>query len=178
MIAPSHGPIHNEVTSIIDRYTDWVSDSLQNSVVLAYVSMHGSTEAMANHLTEMLVDKGIRVDRFNLAVSDLGKIAMALVDAATIIVGSPTILAGAHPQVVPAVFLVNAMRPKLKFASVIGSYGWGGKTVEQISSLVSNLKLEILEPVMALGYPKEADFKALDRLANDIFEKHREAGII
>lgn len=177
MIAPSHGPIHNEVQSIVASYKDWVSDNLSNSVVLPYISMHGSTEAMVSHLTDALVDRGVRVDKFNLAVADLGRLAISLVDAATIVVGSPTILAGAHPQVVPAAFLVNALRPKLKFASVVGSYGWGGRTVEQIAGLISGLKLEILEPVMAVGFPKAADFAALDKLAEAIVEKHRGAGI-
>src|SRR3990172_4052297 len=104
--------------------------------------------------------------------------AMALVDAATIVVGSPTVLAGAHPKVISACFLANALRPKVKFASVIGSYGWGGKMGEQISETISNLKVELLEPVVIPGLPREEDYKALDRLASDILAKHKESGLV
>ncbi len=62
--------------------------------------------------------------------------------------------------------------------SIIGSYGWGGKTVEQLSGMIGNLKVEVLEPVMAKGYPKKSDFMALERLAEDILIKHKEYKII
>ena len=99
---------------------------------------------------------------------------MSLVDAATIVIGSPTILAGPHPGVIYATYLTNALRPKLKFASVIGSYGWGGRTVETISGLITDLRVELIQPVISKGYPREEDFKALDALADAILEKHRE----
>ena len=40
--------------------------------------------------------------------------------------------------------------------------------------MIPNLKVEILEPVLSKGFPKEADFKALDELATTIAEKHKE----
>ena len=50
--------------------------------------------------------------------------------------------------------------------------------VEQISALLGNLKAEIIEPVVAKGYPKEADFNALDALADLILARHKELGIV
>jgi len=103
---------------------------------------------------------------------------MALVDAATIVIGSPTVLVGPHPCAAYAAFLANALRPKARFASIIGSYGWGGKMVEQLATMMPNLKAEILEPALAKGEPKEADYVAMDRLADEILAKHKEAGIV
>ena len=51
---------------------------------------------------------------------DLGELAMALVDAATVVIGSPTVLVGPHPLAVYAAYLTNALRPKTKFVSIIG----------------------------------------------------------
>ncbi len=134
--------------------------------------MHGSTLAMVNHLVDILAEKGVTVERFDLAATDIGKLAMSLVDAATIVIGSPTVLTGAHPNVVYATYLANVLRPKTKFVSIIGSYGWGGKMVEQLAGLIPNLKVEILDPVIVKGYPKSEDFAALDKLAATIVEKH------
>lgn len=178
VIAPSHGPVYDKPEFIIDAYKDWVSDSVRNKVVVPYVSMHGSTEKMVSHLVDALIDRDISVVQFELSTVDLGKLAIALVDAATVVVGSPTVLAGAHPAAVYAAFMTNAIRPKIKFASVIGSFGWGGKTVEQLTGLMPNLNVEILEPVLIKGAPKEADFAALDRLADEILAKHKKAGIV
>ncbi len=172
-IAPSHGQIYSHPEFILSAYREWVSDEVENEVIIPYVSMHGSVEEMVYILAEELMKKGITVKPFNLTRTDIGALAIALVDAATIVIASPTVLTGAHPQVVSAVYLANALRPKLRYASVIGSYGWGGKMLENISAMIGNLKVEILSPVIIKGYPKEEDYNSLIKLAGEIAEKHK-----
>ena len=177
VIAPSHGPLHDKPEFILKAYHSWACDEPKNIVVLPYISMHGSTRRMVEHLVEALVHQGVTVKQFDLSVTDIGKLAMALVDAATVVIGTPTVLAGPHPGAAYATLLANALRPKLKFVSIIGSYGWGGRVVEQLAALIPNLKVEILEPVLSQGFPREADFKALDKLAATIVEKHKEQNL-
>lgn len=174
IIAPSHGPIYDKPGFILNAYRDWVSGKVKNEVIVAFVSMHGSTRKMVNYLIDALIKKDIKVIPYNLTRTDIGELAMNLVDAATIVVATPTVLTGPHPAAVYASYLVNVLRPKLKFASIIGSFGWGGKMPEQIKETLTNLKIELLNPVVARGYPKEEDFKALEKLANTIQEKHKE----
>ncbi len=178
IIAPSHGLIYDRPEFILSAYRDWISDEVKNEVVIPYVSMHESTKKMVDYFVEALIQRGITVKQFNMSKTDIGKLAMALVDAATIVIASPTVLVGPHPNVVYAVYLANALRPKLKLASIIGSYGWGSRMVEQIKGMVPNLKVELLEPVVKKGFPKEEDFKELDRLADEILNKHKEYNII
>ncbi len=178
LIAPSHGPMYDRPEFILDAYQDWVFNNPKNIVVLPYISMHGTTREMVKYLVDALTKKGVTVEQFNLAVTDIGKLAMALVDAATIVIGSPTVLTGAHPNVVYATYLANALRPKVKFVSIIGSYGWGGKMVQQLADLIPNLKVEIFEPVVVKGYPSDEDFEALDKLAAKIAGKHKEHNLI
>ena len=176
IIAPSHGQIYLEPSFIIDAYRDWIDGPLKNKVVIPYVSMHGSTKKMVDFFVTALVGKDISVEQFNLPVTDIGKLAIALVDAGTIVLGTPTVLAGPHPSAVYAAFLANALRPKTKFLSIIGSYGWGGKTIEILSGLIPNLKVEVIAPVLIKGSPKEDDFEALANLAETIAMKHKEQG--
>lgn len=178
IIAPSHGPAYNRPKFIIDAYKDWASDAVKNEVVLPYVSMHGSTAAMVEYFVDALIKRDIAVRQFELSTVDIGKLAMSLVDAATIVIGSPAVLIGPHPCAAYAAFLANALRPKMKFASIIGSYGWGSKMVEQLTGMMTNLKVDILEPVVIKGFPKEDAFASLDRLADDILAKHKEIGIV
>jgi flavorubredoxin len=176
IIAPSHGPIYPRPSFIIDAHKDWIDGPSKNLVVLPYISMHNSTKQMVDFFISSLVEKGVSVEQFNLAVTDIGKLAMALVDAGTIVIGTPTVLAGPHPNVVYGAYLANALRPKAKFLSIIGSYGWGGKTVEILAGMIPNLKVEVIEPVLAKGLPSEADLKALEKLAETIAAKHKEQG--
>ncbi|GAK60656.1 putative type A flavoprotein [Candidatus Vecturithrix granuli] len=177
LIAPSHGPMYDKPEFIVNAYKDWVSDAVKNEVVLPYVSMHESTRKMVEHFVGALITRGIGVKQFNLADADIGKLAIALVDTATIVLGTPTVQVGPHPKAVYAAYLANALRPKVRFASVIGSYGWSTKMVEQIAGMLSNLQIQVLEPVVAKGLPKSEDFQALDRLADQIAAKHREIGL-
>jgi flavorubredoxin len=174
IIAPSHGALYNDPSFIIEAYKEWSSDSVKNQVVIPYVSMHGSTKAMVEYLSEALSKKGIEVKLFNLEIADAGELLMALVDTATIVVGASTMLVGPHPLAYYATYLVNAVRPKTRFLSIIGSYGWGGNTVEVLKGLITNLKVELIEPVYIKGYPKKSDFESLDNLAEEIYKKHEE----
>ena len=176
VIAPSHGPMYDKPSFILEAYRSWVFDPLKNTVVLPYISMHGSTQKMVEYFVSALVERGVKVEQFNLAAADIGKLAMALVDAATMVIGTPTVLVGPHPNVAHAAFLANALRPRLQFVSIIGSYGWGSKAVEQLTAMVPLLKAEVLAPVTSKGFPREEDFKSLDNLANTIAQKHKERG--
>ena len=178
VIAPSHGPLYDKPEFIMDAYRDWTGDAVKNVVVLPYVSMHGSTQAMVDHLVDALMQRGVEVEPFNLPVTDIGDLAKALVDAATIVIGTPTLIFGPHPQVVYAAYLANLLRPKARYATVIGSYGWGGKAIDNLKDMLGRLKVEFIEPVYIKGYPKEGDFAALDRLADEIRKKHEEAGAL
>jgi flavorubredoxin len=174
MIAPSHGPVYDKPQFIMDAYRDWISELPKNEVVIPYISMHGSTRAMVEYLVSALTLRGTTVMQFDLLTTDIGKVAISLVDAATLVLGTPTVHVGPHPLAAYAAHLVNALRPKLKFASVIGSYGWSSKAIEQVAALIPNLKVEVLSPVLCKGMPRQNDFTALDGLADIIVGKHRE----
>ena len=176
IIAPSHGPMYDKPSFIMEAYRSWVFDPPKNIVVLPYISMHGSTQKMVEHFVGALADRGVTVKQFNLAATDIGKLATALVDAATLVIGTPTVLVGPHPNVAYAALLANALRPRLQFVSIIGSYGWGSKAVEQLTGMIPNIKAEVLAPVISKGFPREEDFKALDNLASAIATKHKERG--
>jgi flavorubredoxin len=176
VIAPSHGPMYDRPSFILKAYRSWVSGPPKNIVVLPYISMHGSTQKMVEYFVGALADRGVTVKQFNLAATDIGKLAMALVDAATMVIGTPTVLVGPHPNVAYAAFLANALRPGLQFVSIIGSYGWGSKAVEQLKGMIPNLKAEVLDTVISKGFLGEEDFKALDNLASTIAQKHKAHG--
>jgi len=178
IIAPSHGPVYKNPEFIINAYKDWISNEVKNEVIIPYVSMHGSTEKMVKYFIDALIEREITVKPFNLTKTDIGELAMALVDAATIVIGSPTVLVGPHPSAVYAAYLANALRPKLRFVSIIGSYGWGSRMLDIIKGMIPNLKVELINPVLIKGYPKDEDFRLLDKLADTILEKHKNIGII
>ena len=178
MILPSHGPVHKNPDYILDAYADWTSDEPKNLVVMPYVSMYNSTKEMIDYLAGKLEEKGIKTFKFDIVDDDLGDLAMELVDAATIAMGTSMVLAGPHPMAVNVAYLAAVLRPKAKFATLLGSYGWGGKLFDVIADLLAPLKLDLVEPLQIKGKPTEDDFKKLDVMAESIYEKHKSIGLV
>lgn len=173
MVLPSHGPIYKNPSFILDLYTDWTADEGKNLVVFPYVSMYGSTEEMVDYLIKKLSAKGINTVKFDLVRGDLGDLAMALVDATTIVLGSSMVLAGPHPAAYNAAYLAGVLRPKAKVATFVGSYGWGGNLFGKLSEQLASLKLDVIEPLLVKGKMKKEDYEKLDDIAEQISEKHK-----
>lgn len=176
MVLPSHGPIYKNPSFILNLYEDWSSDKGKNLVLIPYVSMYGSTLEMVNYISKKLNENNIHTQKFDIVNGDLGELATGLVDATTIILGSSMVLAGPHPMAMNAAYLVGVLCPKAKYTTFVGSYGWGGKLIEKLSEPFANLKLEVIEPVLVKGKPKQEDFDKLDELISKIIQKHKEEG--
>jgi len=171
MIAPSHGVIYKDPKMIVDAYSDWAGEKMGRKVLVAYVSMWGSTEKMVNVLTESLIRKGIDVRIFDLPNSDIGHVAKELVDSPVVVVGAPTVLGGVHPVAAYATMLVKALRAPTKYAAVLTSHGWSGGAIKALQDILAGTKIEIIGAVDALGKPTEKDIEEVLKLADRIAEK-------
>ncbi|MFP4200790.1 MAG: FprA family A-type flavoprotein, partial [Clostridia bacterium] len=123
LIGPSHGPVHREIEPIIQEYRRWAKGETANKVLIAYVSMWGSTKRMAHQMAQSLGSRGVDVRVYDILTSDTGEIARDLVDAGAIVLGAPTVLSGMHPVGTNAAVLVRALRPPARYAAVLSSHG-------------------------------------------------------
>lgn len=171
MILPSHGAVYKNPEFILNLYRAWTSEKATSKILIGYVSMYDNTKLMAEYLANALRTRGLEVAIADLMEIDEGELAMELIDATALVLGTSMVLAGPHPRVVYASYLVNILRPKLKFYSVIGSFGWGGSLTGAIEANLKLNTLEKLEPVIIKGRPVQKDFEALDALANTFKEK-------
>lgn len=178
IIAPSHGYVYDKPEFIINLYKEWVSDEVKNKLTILFVSMHASTKNMVDFITKKFVESGIDVKRFNLTNSDIGEIAMSLVDSASVILATPTVLTGPHPLALYVTYLMNVLRPKTKFLGLIGSFGWGGQTVNIVKDIIKNFKVEYLGDVLVKGNPREEEYKKLDEFSDLFIKKHKELNLL
>jgi len=175
IIAPSHGQVYNRPEFILEAYDDWASDRTRD-VLIMYVSMHESVRRMAEIIRDELESQSVTVKMLNLTEVDLGEVAMELVDAEAVLLGSPTVLTGAHPAAVYAAFLFNALRPKAKYLGIFGSYAWGGRMVEQLAGLVVSVKPEVLPPLMCKGLPADEDKTKISAWARELGDRMQRQG--
>jgi len=176
IIAPSHGPIYRNPKDIMNVYWSWASGETKCKVVVAYVSMWGSTENMAKFMAESLIREGVEVVLYNLLVSDVGELVKDLVDSRAIVLGAPTALGGAHPLAVYIAYLVKSLRPPLKYAALLSSYGWGGVAVKHLMEILGQLKIEVVGSVEVNGPPRDVEFNQISKLSKALAEKVKTHG--
>ena len=168
MILPSHGPVYDKPDFIINFYSDWTSDKFSRKVLIPYVSMYDNTRIMVDYLENALKSRGISVVKAELVDADEGELAMQLIDTPCVVFGTSMVLTGPHPKSVYAAYLINILRAKLKYYSVIGSFGWGGNLTAPIEACFKLVKPEKISGVEVKGRPVESTFRELDRLAEEI----------
>ncbi len=171
IIGPSHGPVHREIEPVLSRYQSWTRGDMANKVLIAYVSMWGSTRAMAHQMAQSLGDLGVEVRLYDILTTDTAEIARDLVDAKAIVLGAPTVLAGMHPVGVNAANLVRALRPPASYAAVLSSHGWSGGAMKQVEEVLGATDLEMVGYLDIQG-PATAEVLAqVDELAEKIAER-------
>ena len=175
MIAPSHGPIYRNPRRILDAYEQWARGRLQQKVVVVYVSMWGSTEALEKSIVESISAEGVETVPYNLLAADISHVMRDLVDASAIVIGAPTVLNGAHPLAIMATEIVRALKPRAKLAAVFGSYGWGRGAVKMITDRLQQSGFEIIETLEVRGPPKKEDLEKAATLGKHVAEKIKES---
>lgn len=171
LIAPSHGPIYRNPQRIRNAYSKWAKGETEQKAIIVYVSMWKSTEKMVQVIADTLSSEGIEIAFYNLASSNLGDLAKDLVDSRAIVLGAPTVLGGAHPLAVYATYLVKALKPPLKYAAVLSSYGWGGVVSRQVQETLGSSKIEIIGALEVNGPPKEGDISRIVEFGGALAEK-------
>jgi flavorubredoxin len=171
LIAPSHGPMHRNPQRILDLYRKWTAGETREKVIVTYVSMWRSTESMIKAMVEALMSEGLEVSLHNLVYADLGDVARDLVDSRAIVLGTPSVLGGMHPQAIYAAHLVKALRPPLQFGAVLSSYGWGGGAVKQAAEILEPTKIEVVGAVEVNGPPTDETYDQIAELAKQMAAK-------
>jgi flavorubredoxin len=129
---------------------------------------------MVKTMEDTLLSEGIEVSKHNLVVADIGDIAKDLVDSRAIVLGTPTVLAGAHPLGMYAAYLAKALRPPAKFAVVLSSYGWGGGAIKHIQETLGATKMEIVGAMDINGPPTETDTNKIVEIGKTLAKRIRE----
>ncbi len=174
LICPSHGPVHKNPDRILSLYRSWTNSETKQKVIIIYVTMWQNTEKMIDVITDKLLSNGIEVARHNLLNADIGDIAADLVDSRAIVFGSPTVLNSMHPMALYGISLVKALKPPLKYAVLISSYGWLEAAIKEAKSLLSSSGIEIVAEKAVNRAVQEEDLREVEQIADDLIDKLKE----
>ncbi|MCF7891032.1 FprA family A-type flavoprotein [Candidatus Bipolaricaulota bacterium] len=170
-IAPSHGVIYRNPEGILAAHRSWTSSEVAEKVLIPYISMWGSTAEMVHVLTESIAAAGVDAVPFEVSSQSLDTLAGELVDSAGVVFGTPTVLAGPHPQIIYIATLAKKLNPPTKYFGVVESHGWAGGAVRELSELVEGMTGELLGAVEVKGSPEDDDLERVVELGGKFVEE-------
>ena len=123
-------------------------------------------------LRKQYPDHGIEVSLLSLRENHRSDIMAALLEAAGLFLGSPTIHRNLFPTVADFICYMRGLKPAGKTAAAFGSYGWSGESVDLINTALKEIGFDVIEPgVKALFAPDDADLTAAKNLAEEMIKK-------
>lgn len=176
-ICSTHGPVWQQqierVLGLYDRLSRYEGEP---GVVIAYGSMYGNTEQMAEHIARSLAERGVRPIRMhNLSTSDPSVVLRDVFRYDTLIVGSPTYNGDLFPEVEALLRKIEARGVPQRTFAAFGSFTWAGAAVKHLRDFAEKLKWTMCcEPVeMKQGYDGRYN-EACNLLADAVTAKHSE----
>ncbi|MFA7117097.1 MAG: FprA family A-type flavoprotein [Bacteroidales bacterium] len=152
-ICPAHGPIwRKDPTQVIEWYNKWSLHKAEDGVVIAYASMYGNTEKLADTIALKLAEKGIR----NIHIYDVSKthISFILSDIwkyKGLILGSCAYNSDMHPMMAALIHELSVSSPKNKVVSVFGGSSWNGAGAKSILAACQQMKMNVSEDILELS---------------------------
>jgi len=170
MICPDHGIIwRKEPGKIISSYVEWSLQRPKRKALVVYDTMWHSTEIMANAIVDSLGQEGVDARPMHLRTCHRSDIMAEIMDAAAVIMGSPTLNNGLFPTVSDFLTYMKGLRPQNKKGAAFGSYGWSGDAVKLINKEMEAMKFELIDPGLRIHYvPDEEGIKACHELGKKI----------
>lgn len=158
-IAPSHGPIYRDhIEEMINRYNKWSRLEGEEGVVLAFASMYGNTEDMAEVIARSLAENGIK----NIRLYDVSKthpsfILSDIFKYKGLILGSPTYSNELHPNMEMLVSRLNHIGISNRVLGIFGSFSWAGAAVKRMKEIFEKPGIEILTTSVEMKHGLKKD---------------------
>ena len=147
---PTHGPVwQQQLGRVIDLYDRMSRYEGEPGVVIAYASMYGNTEQLAERLAREIAAEGVRDIRvYNLSYADPSVVLRDVFRFNTLLVGGPTYNAGLFPPVAELLDKLAARCIPQRRFGWFGSFTWAGASVRLLGEFAQKMKWETLcEPV-------------------------------
>lgn len=170
MLCPLHGVVwRKNLAYILDKYNKWSTyEPEEKGVMIAYASMYGNTENMAEILAFKLAERGVKAKLYDVSSTHCSWLVSEAFHYSHIVAASPTYNSGIYP-------LMNHFFTELKSHGLKGrtfafldNGTWAATAGRQMAKLVEELKDSVVleEKVSIKSSLKNAQMEQLDILAD------------
>lgn len=147
MICSTHGPVWtgDNICKVISTYDRLSRYATEEGVVIAYGSMYGNTQQMAEAIAEELAKQGIR----KVVLHDVSRVNHSFILADLfrykgIILGAPTYNASIYPQMEMLMSEIEMRDMKDHYLGYFGSFSWACHSVKKLAAFCEKTQFEII----------------------------------
>lgn len=173
IICPLHGPIwRSNLGYILDKYNTWSSyEPEEKAVMIAYASMYGNTENLANVLAAKLAEADIH----NIVVYDVSNTHVStLISEAFrcshIVLAAPTYNGNVYPVMENFLNDMKALAVQKRTVAILDNGTWAATAGKQMADKIAEMKdMKIIEPKVSIKSSlKNEQLEQLDELVAEI----------
>ena len=177
IICPVHGIVwRSNPDLIVDEYIRLANQVNEEGVIIAYGSMYGNTEKMADYLARFIAEEGIKnVKVYDVSKTNASYILSDIWKYNGLVLGSCTYNNSVYPMMNQLMYTLKMNKLKNHVLGIFGSYGWSGGAVKELTEFASEGGTFEVAPTVvdAKGAMKEEDIENLRTLAKEIAEMVR-----
>lgn len=170
-ICPSHGPVwRKNPEKAIELYNKWSLHQAQEGVVIAFASMYGNTEKMADYVARLIAEKGVKNIRiYDVSKTDVSYILNDIWKYKSVILGSSAYNSNMHPMMQHLCNELEMLNPKDKNYALFGSYSWSGGGLKSLIPFAEKMSWNMVAPpVEVMGSPKIDEMQGFKEIADKI----------
>ena len=173
VICPLHGPIwRSNLGYIIDKYNIWSSyEPEDKAVMIAYASMYGNTENLANVLAARLADAGIHhIAVYDVSNTDVSTLISESFRCSHIVLAAPTYNGNIYPVMENYLNDLKALAVQKRTVAVLDNGTWASSAGKQMCQKLAEMKeMKILDTKITIKSAlKESQLAELDTLVEEI----------
>ena len=147
-LCPTHGPVWTEpenVERVISLYDKLSNYETEKGLVIAYGSMYGNTEQLAESIASAAAAQGVRnIVMHNLSKSHLSYVIQDIFKYKGLIIGSPTYDSKLYPAVQSLVSTLLNKNLKNRYFGFFGGHSWAGTSVKLLGEFADKMQFEIV----------------------------------
>ncbi|MBQ2868345.1 MAG: FprA family A-type flavoprotein [Firmicutes bacterium] len=179
-ICPLHGPIwRSDFGYLLDKYQHWSSyEPEDKAVMIAYASMYGNTEAVAQALAGKLVERGItNVQLYDVSNTHVSYLISEAFRVSHLVLASVTYNLDIYPVMKSFLHDMKALNVQNRMVALIENGSWATKSGDLMEEFIDNemKQMTILNQRLSIAssLPSSKE-EELDQLADAIADSVRE----
>lgn len=174
MICPLHGIVWRKNPEfIVKTYIDYATYKTEPGCIIAFGSMYGNTQKMAEFLGKCLSEFGVKnIKIFDVSKTHASHILADIWKYKGLLLGAPAYNNDLFEPMETLVNILKGNKIQNHVLGVFGTYGWSGGGVKTLKEFAESGKYDFIENTVEANFsPSEEQYQELKNLAKEMAEK-------